>query len=514
MVYSEIGVKDSVENIFAPIVIWGIDRTNTELIKTKSQEYRPCLSRFKATFASNVFIDEYAFIYECIMRLDMPVLTMEQLRTVVYNNVDGILNGQYISEDLYKIYSNNQILSDEEKVSVFIAILEETVNRLSNKVVTEDEFITATKVYTQWFEKEYYSETVQNMALIMSEAGLKVKKSRGRGRTYKGVKDAEMYYIERKNTLDAMREGRVSYEKRDTEWLEEERKDSKKEEVILDTGLKEIDDVIGGFERGQMIEFLGPTKGGKTTISAYMVERALSKGLNVAVWTAEGVPKDWDVKIQPLIVRRFGTEGNSGDTSMAMSISSKEVEKGVYTSEAHRKAIETAKQILATDPNRGRLSYINSVLAVENMEQVLDEHYREVNPFDVLVVDSPLNARPNTMSYRETVLDCFRNLKTYVSRVMYKSAVCIVTAQLKQEVINALRMNPEADLDITAGAESAETIRTPDEVIGLFSSKEERDNGQMKLYHVASRHSSNFQNFYAGCDLSCAYFYSNPELNE
>ena len=55
--------------------------------------------------------------------------------------------------------------------------------------------------------------------------------------------------------------------------------------------------------------------------------------------------------------------------------------------------------------------------------------------------------------------------------------------------------------------ESAETIRTPDEVIGLFSSKEERAAGYMKIYSVASRHSGTFSDFNIRTSLKCCYFY-------
>ena len=112
----------------------------------------------------------------------------------------------------------------------------------------------------------------------------------------------------------------------------------------------------------------------------------------------------------------------------------------------------------------------------------------------------------------ERISEGIVKLKNLISTKL--NCLCIMTAQIKQEHIDKLRAKPNETIDITAGGESAEVIRTPDEVIGLFSSKLERSNGQMKLSNVASRHHETFSDFYVGCDLAIGNFYSNPELNE
>jgi hypothetical protein len=87
-------------------------------------------------------------------------------------------------------------------------------------------------------------------------------------------------------------------------------------------------------------------------------------------------------------------------------------------------------------------------------------------------------------------------------------ALGLMPAQLKQDVVDYLRKNPGETIDVTSGGESAETIRTPDEVIGLFSSKEERSNNIMGMYSVASRHNESFRDFQAKCYLECCMFMS------
>ena len=94
------------------------------------------------------------------------------------------------------------------------------------------------------------------------------------------------------------------------------------------------------------------------------------------------------------------------------------------------------------------------------------------------------------------------------------NCLCIMTSQIKQEHIDKLRNKPNETIDITAGSDSSEVIKTPDEVIGLFSSKLERSNGQIKVSNTASRHHETFPDFYVGCDLAIGHFFSRPELNE
>ena len=69
-----------------------------------------------------------------------------------------------------------------------------------------------------------------------------------------------------------------------------------------------------------------------------------------------------------------------------------------------------------------------------------------------------------------------------------------------------MRDKPDEDLDVTAGGESAETIRTPDYVLGIFATPEEKRNAKCKFYCVATRHSQSFETFEAHADYGACYF--------
>ena len=111
----------------------------------------------------------------------------------------------------------------------------------------------------------------------------------------------------------------------------------------------------------------------------------------------------------------------------------------------------------------------------------------------------------------ESISEADMKFQDYVANGLKQPALGIVPAQLKQEVIDFIRRNPEETLDVTSGGESAETIRTPDLTIGLFSNKMERENNIMKIYGIANRHSAIFNDFQCRCYLGSCMFLSAEE---
>ena len=198
-----------------------------------------------------------------------------------------------------------------------------------------------------------------------------------------------------------------------------------------------------------------------------------------------------------------------------ISMNSKDILQRKYRNDAtRRKQVTAAKTALATASDMGRLSFIEGIAYVEDFIDVMQSHYDTENPFDVIVIDSLVNIQSRTGRGKvERISEAYMNMKAFIANKLKRPALAIIPAQLKQDVVDFLRRNPDETIDVTAGGESAETIRTPDEVIGLFSSKEERAANIMKIYSVASRHSGNFDDIAVRCDLQACHFYSDPTLN-
>ena len=493
------GIKESLDNIFGAIIVGGIDRTNTDLVRKKSEVFQFSKNHFKAKYSDNIFENEYAFLYTVFNTMKVTAFKEEQLRTLVDQSASNILTSPYIDLSRYNIASGGRTVTDEEKIEAFKADLIDKFNELSNRYVTEGEFVSSMEIYNDYYKDKMMLETTQAMAMIMSAEGYDHRRTRGRSKHYQGVEDCQKFYNEQVAIIRALdEEHAIKNVLIDDNWLAEE--------AIIDMGIPEIDEVHGMLRRGNIIEFMGPAKGGKTTMATYLAERCLEAGLNVAVWPLEGEKDEWTSLIQALMVRKFKTN--------SMVLDKKKVLERRYDSDLEKQNVLSARQMLATDKSRGRLSFISGVAYVENFIDVLENHYENTNAFDVIVMDSPILILSNTGKGKvERISEGYTLLKSYVTSKMKRKALCILTAQLKQEVVDTLRKNPKETIDVTAGGESAETIRTPDYVIGLFSTKNERNLGQMKIYDVAVRHGASFDDCYIGCQLGCGYFYSDPSLN-
>lgn len=504
------GIKESLDNIFGAILMGGLKKDTDIDMHQKAMDLRYCLPKFKATFRENVFYNQYGLFHSIIVSSNIPAFSVNQLKSLIRDNFSNIMDSPYIDMGLTSQRTiNNAQLTEDEKVQIFTEDMVEELVRLSNRQVSQTEFDSACNMYIAAFKESFMFDTINQMALIMSRDGTYIHKTKKRRVFMQGSEDSQKYYRERMTILSSLEETGASRHVLVDEKHIEERREAKKTgntTAILDYGIAEIDSVKKKMRRGNIIEAVGPPKGGKTTFITYLAERALAQGLNTAVWVLDGADEEWEDLITALIVRH--------QEAGAMCIDKSDIAVDDYESEEARSAVEAARQILASDPKRGRLSFIDFPGYVEDMEDILKEHYENVNPYDVLVIDSPINFQSmERMSKVETISKVYMNLRAFVSKKMKKKALVLLTAQLKQEVVDMLRKNPEADIDVTAGGESAETIRTPDQVIGLFSTKTERDNKQMKIFDVASRHQKSFNNCYIGCELGCGHFFSNPELN-
>lgn len=501
-------VKSTLDTIFGAVLVLNKkdDPVYAEALQVKALTVKQLVHDFKAVFLDNVFRQEYAVFYELITKSKAYYFTEGNFRLALEQNQDLILDSPYINLEGYT--ANGGTATKDELFDVFYKSVVKLFKQLAKKIVTEAEFETACNIYKGLFREDFVSETIQNMALIMSDTGWDCKMPHKRTVRLHGSADANRYYMDRMLVVDSFEDKCiVKHEVFDSTAYSESLNKSEGGEGILNYGIAEIDAVKGTMKRGNMVEVIGPPKGGKTTLTTFFVERALEAGLNVVVWPLEGTPEEWKSLLAALMVRK-DTRNNG------LSVSKGNVMDRKYRSPEEAAAASAALLALSSSKDRGRLSFIDGACYVENMEDVLTYHYENFNRFDVLVVDSPVNVLSmRRMSKTERISECYMNLKAYVSKKMKKPALCLCTAQIKQDVIDYIRSHPNEELDVTAGGESAETIRTPDEVLGVFSTKHERELNRMKIYSVASRHNGDFPTFYAYCELGCGYFESKPELN-
>lgn len=500
------GLAESVDNIFAAVIVGGIDRTNTELLRQKHEVFKQAQAKFKSMYTQNVFTNEYAFLHSVLTSMKIPVFTWGQLDIIINNSADDILTSERIDLSGFAMF-NGVASTEEEKLEAFKFLVREKFEALSNKAVTLEEFESACKIYNACYKEDEMMKVINDMAIIMT-SGLSKRVGRGRSRIWKGSNDAQEYYRRRKAEIDSIDDTTTKVQSViiDEKWLSERlaNKNSEDSEPLIDTGIFEIDSVHGPLHRGNMLEVLGPTKGGKTTLTTYLVDRCLDAGLNVAIWPLEGTPDEWNAAIEASMIRKQGR----------LNVNKKNLLEKTFATDEDYQLFVAAETNLAMGEGRGKLSYLTGICYVEDMLEELTKHYNNENAFDVIVIDSPLLALSRTpRAQHEVIGNCFTLLKNFITSKLPRKALALVTAQLKQEVIDDLRANPQMEIPETAGGGSAETIRTPDYVLGLVSTKEERQNNLAKLHDVAVRHTTTFKPFYLRAEFGCCYFQSDPGLN-
>lgn len=513
LVANDPGIQEALKKIFGAVTVGGLDKTQAEdkaIFDKKVPLLTNFVGLFKSKFPMQVFTNEYAVLYEFITNQRSVMFSRNSLKTVTEQSFDRILDSPYVDMSGFQFNINGGSVTAEEKFLVYFETLNSIFDELSKIIVTQEEFDTACTMYVTWFKEAYFKETIQNMSLIMQDAGFDYKKTKHRVDHLKGQEDAELYYSDRIAVLKSLdEESSVHHTVFNAQAYAEYAESETNDDAILNYGLVEIDEVKGKMRRGNMIEVIGPPKGGKTTLTTFFVDNALESGLNVAIWPLEGTTDEWTSLITALMVRKNKSNGQ-------MSLDKKNILNKDFDDESKKSAANSAMVDLATNKNRGRLSFIDGPCYIEDMEDMLMYHYNNVNAYDVIVIDSPINvlSRNGRKTKTERISECYMILKAFVSKKMKRKAICLCTAQIKQSVVDYLRAHPEEEIDVTAGGESAETIRTPDEVIGVFSTKQEREMQRMKIYSVASRHNKDFRNSYVHCELGCGYFESRASLNE
>lgn len=515
-----LGIQQALDTIFSAVLVGGIDRNNAankQLLIDKVQVAKVCRARLISTFQFNIFCDAYAIFYAILVDLKVNTFSVEQLESIIENNRGLILNSPYVRKDIYAKTASGNIASDDDIIMAFTADLVEKLNALSYNVVSEDDFSSACTIYIDWYKNVLGEITALNMSAIMTDIGYEEKKPGGRVKKYHGLEDMKAYYNEKMTIIKSLStDSRVSHTIINSSWLEDTlmNQDKADDKAMFGTGIVEIDSAIRSLRRGQVLGIMGPPKGGKTRFTNYLVQRALSLGYNVCVWPIEGDKDEWLANQTACFLAQSSYENmkRTGSKNLLRVDSSDILDKSYVKSAELRKHVSGAETVMATSEKYGRLSFIEGSAYIEDMFDILQSHYDEVNPFDVLVIDQLINVQSKTGRPKvERISEAYTNIKTFLKDKLKVPALGIMPCQLKQDVVDFLRRNPEETIDVTAGAESADTIRQPDHVIGLFSSKEERDNNIMKVYSVASRHNGSFHDFQARCYLECCFFLSQTE---
>lgn len=483
-------------------VFAGIFRREALLDSILEGERVSNVGKFAAQFADNIFQDEYAILYELAVTRRLTTGAWDMFRAVIDENKQLILSAPQVN---LKPYKGDFTESDE--YDAFIMVTMATFNRICDlDFVGAEGFRSAISNFIEVFEKKYFRQSINVAALILNSPDVYIDYRGGRRREYFGFKGSTEFLTVEKMKIDALRSAQGARQfVVDSEWINEhldpvlQAQKERKREKLCNIGIPEIDDVWSGIRRTQMIGVIGPPKGGKTTLSAYMVHCLLKAGCRVAVWAMEGSAEEsWLNKL--IAAQCF---------DMNVNVTTKDISDGLKgKTDDEKRAVVEARLALAQN---NKLSFIEETGYVEDFIDVIDGHYRACNNFDVIVVDSLLNLQTKTGRKKSEYLSsAYIMLKDYIEHKLTPAPACITTAQFKQEAVKEARNSVDITFDETSGGETAETIRTPDNVIGVFGTPAQRDSGYTTIHHIASRHSELFKKVEVKAVFGNAMFYVEP----
>lgn len=522
----------------------------TKVYEEKEAVYKKALIHFKNTFKSDIFYNEYDIFYQIITQYTNSKFGIDDLEQILDDNRHEILNSKYVYcfDDVKEALRQNSSAPTEDEYFANIKVkLTAFYRKLSYYYVSWEDYLTNCDTYISAYKKEYTMETLLNSSAALNTGGMDVMLN-GKKTTIYTTEDVLKYWAERETVLSELGVSEsatgIVFDSNYLASIVE----AKQEPGLLDYGIEDIDEVKSKMRRGNVVCIMGPPKGGKTTFTTYLVERALSMGLNVAVWPLEGTKEEWialllsiatmrataadiiansaggDAKPAKEVYRSLAIRNNAKDSATSETIGqfvAPTKSDILYNrlDDVQGPKVETTRLAMANQVGYGKLSFVDGIAYVENFDEILNTHYDTLNKFDVLVMDSPINMqslqrRPKS----EYLSQAFQKLKAYVANKVPSPVLAIVTAQYKQSAIDEIRARDKMgdkhkEIDVTAGGETAESIRTPDDVIGLFSDAEERANGKMRLYDIASRGNEHFKPFYIGCALGHGMFWSDKDLN-
>lgn len=458
---------------------------------------------FVAELCLNVFPDVYAILYSLVCQ--ERIANVEDITGIIKASSAQILTSENIDRNRM---TGGLTLTDVEYLDHVLNQTKQAYERYRGQEVPESVFRESTRIYKMWFIGTFY-ENILHTSMKISTTGEWVRNKFNKRVRVTGQEDAQKYYAEQTLLLEKIKRGeRTRSVVLDEKWLASVDSMFELDGAFIDTGIRAIDDNFV-LRRGHLLGIAGPPKGGKTRMTAYLVARALRAGRNVCVWPLEGSMNEWVAMIAAALLALDETSSaglkENISSSFILGGKFKKVRAG-YTDRVTPILAQLATHHNAQGEKLGTLSFIQQSCYAEDFLDVLEAQMEE-SPYDVVVIDQLVNILSRGGVYgskSERISDSYMRLKDFVENK--HKILALVPCQLKQEAIKRLRDKPDEDLDVTAGGESAETIRTPDYVLGIYATKEEKKNSKCKFYCVATRHSQSFDTFEAHADYGACFF--------
>ena len=452
----------------------------------------------------DLFNGENFLIYTALYRKREDLLNLgdEYLRMYLRDNL-GILKkaGAKLDLNTYDSIDGSQELGYIEGTIKHWSYL------TSLAQITEDEFHRSHETYVLYYKNLELARTYSNGMEILQE-GLK---SSGKDGMQAGSSDSVDYIRRRIATVEGATErnqgtGFISLK----DFIENPEDTVKPYKVSDYHKITELNDHYGGIMSGQLLTFVGPSKGGKSKISARAVHTAITKyGLNVSVWPVEGGNNLFSAQIRAIHFDEYYNDPTRVSRSdMRFGVDQETIAydkwKDKFNNPEEMKAMELQSATdLVNNVKYGKIDMIDRDFNVDTFMDEIDTSVQGNGSSLVMIDYVQIIGNGTKGSKREAIAEAYPKLAVYSK----KNNIAIISpAQYSQTAVKDMGGKGEAFDIRTAIGESAEIMRSSDVVISMYATVEELGNNRLRFQSIPSRYAQPFEEFSVNIDLGRCLF--------
>lgn len=459
----------------------------------KSDEGRAHRTNLFGSANPKLFTDELHVIYKVLYRnRDNGVVPDEKFLNLVLTYNREIVES---AKGYIDIASHGDV--DGDQTAGYIAGVLKTFRRLKGMKASED-YKLDLMTYAELFKVNSATRVLYDSVQILDE-GLKVGNKNISG--FDGVRN---FLTEKMSEIDGLVDknsgaGFIYGE----DLLNEEEATNAPYKICDFVDIPQLNKATGGVYTSNLISVMAPTKGGKSKFCARINHSAMLEGHNVTVWPHEGGYRAWDAQLRSIhFDHRYNTDTDHLDLKFG-------VDQGAIfyqrLSDENKQLEASSRLDLATNPEYGKVHYIDRPFHVETFLQEIDASVR-MNNSSLIIIDymQLIESANGRMDKRERIAKAYPLLLDYCK----KNNVAIISpTQYQQTAVKEMDKGDSMDMR-TVGGDSSEIVRSSDVILALWASTEDLMNKRMEIRSIPGRFNQAFEPIKLGIDLGVCSFIS------
>ncbi|MGF2714295.1 DnaB-like helicase C-terminal domain-containing protein [Bacillus cereus] len=446
-----------------------------------------------------------------ITQLQPEVFTNENflIYSVMYNFKDrGIVpdkefllmyltrNSKLITQNPQNVESDLFNDTGDDTINSFITATINKLVRLQGEDHSNQNLDLVLEKFRIDFKSIYQTKVLDGAKLILND------KLQVGYKTYSGQEDSDLYYQEQMTKLNTLISSDAS------EGFVDDTIDGMDDtSKVMPVTVSDFHDLeflnkhYGGIKTGYFYNIMAPPKSGKSKFCYRAIHTARVKyGVNCGFWANEGGRKKAQAEMRAI---HFDYYYNEKQGEEYAQLSGQDILDDNFPSQQYRELEAISRADLFTNPNHGKVIFIEEPLEIEHYIHQLTLATKRYN-LKLIVVDylQLMGSKGNKVSKNERIGTAYQQTLSFIGK--YQVAF-ISPSQFKQEFLKEIDKGGDVDTRL-GGGESAEIVRTPDVNIALYGTPTDIDNNKLSLLSIPSRVARPFEKRDIYVDLGYCFY--------